>query len=322
MYDLVKNDDLPDVDVCHKDFERYLTASTFILRLSEGESVESEDPLTFAEIIGGIKSNGQYFDADEYHFEASVLDRIIETRDENDVDLTIGTVLEHLHGELTYDGKTYFFVDGEWYQVLPSFIKDLNKECSDILKEVWEDKLITRKFDLKKRERTFNETFIGEPGFLVFDTITPENIEACDVLHFTAPIVHVIHVKRGFNNSVRELASQVLISAKRIEEDIHTGFEYIDKIEAQTKSGKKSQNDYLKKLAGQSFPPGGLKKYFSNKHEDIVFCLAFADKAINQRSLKDQIGKFDSNIAKYSLVELRKQILSMGFRFKVIQLKT
>jgi uncharacterized protein (TIGR04141 family) len=198
----------------------------------------------------------------------------------------------------------------------------LNVECTEILNQVWDDTLIAEPFNLKEDEREYNSKFIDQNGMLVFDTITPENIELCDILKYDNEFIHLIHVKKGFNNSIRDLAAQVSIAAKRIMRDRKSGYKYITEVELQTKRGSVSKSEYLKKLSSQSFPMKGLQEIFEKKlDKKIGFCLAFIDTAKADRNLKTNIELFDSNIAKYSLIELRREINSLGFDFKVIQLK-
>jgi hypothetical protein len=44
------------------------------------------------------------------------------------------------------------------------------------------------------------------------------------------------------------------------------------------------------------------------------------DETAKTRVLKDELELFDSNIAKYSLIALKREITGMGFGFKVMQL--
>jgi uncharacterized protein (TIGR04141 family) len=325
LYTSCKNGEDPDVDFCHKNFEEYLTASYFTIPLDKEEPIEFDDPPGLPDIIRELRKRKAYFDEDVHFFYRSLLDRQLctYTLDSDGQPSLSDDVLKHIHGEIVHEKNHYFRVDGEWYRILPEFIKSLDRECSGLLKDAWDDRLIAEIFDIKKREIRFNMQFVGKPGWLVFDTITPENIECCDILQHDETIVNLVHVKKGFDNSIRDLASQVIISAKRIRDDIRSGYNYITALEDQTKKGLKSPNADLKKMGGQKFPAGGLKQVFQDKngrHKKIAFCLAFVDTALEKRSLKDDIRTFHSNIAKYSLIELRSDINSMGFEFKVIQL--
>lgn len=313
--DCVKGED-PDVDFCHAKFDSFLNADTIHLLIDRGTPLDIPRHSSFGDIIKILKRNGDYVDTDEYFFKASVLDRIIVAYDSEGQKLTSGSVFEHVHGEFTYDGKTYFLIDKEWYTIRPAFIKDLNQECIEILKYAWDDSVLPESFNIGKSEATYNQKYLHKPNYYVFDTITPHNIESCDIMMYDDNSIHLIHVKKGFDNSIRDLASQINIAAKFIQEDSRTGFEYIERVQKMTQKSKVGE------LARQKFPQKGLAALFKGKApRQISFCLAFADKSLKQRSLKENINVFNSNIAKFSLLELKNQLFSMGFGFKIIQIK-
>ena len=317
IYEKCKKGEELDVDFCHSDFESYLDASEYIMKLNDVDQLKFYDPVNFEELIHLVIAEQNEACKDIYHFNSYVLDRSLITLDDEGNQVTIASVWDHLHGEIVYEEKSYFRVDGEWYQVLQSFIDDLNKAVELMLIDHWDTKLMPKPFDLSKRESYYNNSYIGSAQTYVFDTITPDNIEICDICMYEPGSVNLIHVKKGFDNSVRELASQILISAKRIQEDIRSGFRVIDKLEKQAKNASAGS-----KISSQIFPKGGLKTIFKDvSPKNITFCFAFVDKADSVRSLKDNLKSFRSNIAKYSLHELRKEIVGMGFDFKVIQLK-
>lgn len=322
LYNECKKGIDPDVDFCHKYFEKYLSASSYLIMIEKGEPIALPKHSTFGDIVRLLKIKEEYLDEDVHHFKFSVLERRLQSLDEEGVILTSGYILDHIHGEFSYKGQTYFLMDREWYQIQPSFIKDLNTECTEILKYAWSEDLITEAFDLKKRESTFNLKFVNKPGFYVFDTITPENIESCDILKCDGNGLYLIHVKKGFDNSIRDLTSQINIAAKRIQNDLRTGYNYIEMIERQTVKGKKSKNVDCQKMGNQTFPKDGMISLFKGKGpQNINFCLAFVDKSETKRDLKNELHKFRSNIAKFSLIELKRELNSMGFGFKIIQLR-
>jgi len=306
-----------DVDFCHPKFDTFLNADSIQILIDKGNPIDVPKHSTFGDIIRLLKKNRDYFADDEFHFKVSVLNRIIVSFDSDGQQLTKGRVLDHVHGEFAYDNKTYFLIDKEWYTIKPSFIKDLNEECTESLKYAMDDSILTEAFNIKERESTYNQKYLNKPSYFVFDTITPHNIEACDVMRYDNKSIQLIHVKKGFDNSVRDLASQIKIAAKLIQQDLRTGFSYIERIQKLTQKSKVGE------LSKQKFPEHGLPSIFKEKStQQIIFCLAFVDKSPKKRSLKDQITSFNSNIAKFSLLELRSDILSMGFGFNVIQIKS
>lgn len=313
---------LSDFDFCHKDFEKFLTASTFISPNSESP-VEFDNPMSFDEILKSLNKAGRLLHDTELHFKYSLLENYLYSRDEAGETLTGGNLFEHLHGEITYNEQTYFLIDGDWYRIKPDFIEMLNLECKEMIAQCLDETLLTEPFSVHSLERDYNEDFIGSDKTYVFDTITPENIEFCDIMKFDDTFVHLIHVKKGFDNRIRDLASQVLMAARRISQDKTAGYVYVKQIEEAVKRGAKSKSPFMQKMATQVFNPRGLKTVFEKKlNKNICFCLAFADTAGAARSLKRNVELFKSNIAKYSILELRKEIRSMGFDFKIIQLNT
>jgi len=322
LYNSCLSDEESDFDFTHREFDKYLRAAYYRILEGGNSLLEFTSSPTLTEIQKRLKNKGKLLMDDAYQYKHSLLNLHVDSMDDDGNISTHGTVMSHLHGEIFYEGHSYFFIDGEWYRVGPNFIAELNNELKLLLDEHWDESLINESFDLKEDEGIYNARFIDTPGVLVLDTITPENIESCDLLKYDANSIYLIHVKKGFNNMVRDLAAQVLIAAKRIQQDRKSGFEYIKELQDMTLNGKNSKSDLKRKLAGQTFPEGGLLQLFdSRKNKQICFCLAFVDTAEKSRNLKNDLTSFRSNIAKYALLELMKEINALGFDFRVIQLK-
>jgi uncharacterized protein (TIGR04141 family) len=309
--------ELPDIDFCAKDFEAYMTASRYYLHVNSEDIERFDSRVTLKEVIETLQERQAYHDASIEEFDYTVMRRRVSTTNEIGSEGTDESVWDHLHGELFHDEKSYFRVDGEWYHIEQQFIKELNEECSRIIDEHWEEKLPLNLYDLSKSEGFYNQGHVGQAQTLVFDTLTPENIECCDIMIHESNAIYLVHVKKGFDNAVRDLASQVRMAAKRLEEDLRGKYVYIAKLQARL-----NQCADGSKLKEQRLKENHLKELFKKvKPAGVVFCFAVVDKSENDRSIKDHLKDFRSNIAKYSLIELRKQILGMGFGFKIIQLK-
>jgi uncharacterized protein (TIGR04141 family) len=286
LYTACKKNENPDVDFCHKRFDEFMNCDSIQLAIERGTSIDVPKHSSFGKIVTLLKFNNDYDDTDEDHFNASVLDRKLVSYDSEGKKMTSGLVIDHVHGEFQYKDKTYFLLDDEWYTILPAFLKELNEECKEILKYAWDSAVLDEKFDLKKRESTYNQKYINKPNFFVFDTITPDNMESCDIMKYNDSAIDLVHVKKGFDNSIRDLAAQINIAAKRIQDDLRTGYGYIEKVEKQTRKSKEGD------LSKQKFPAKGLASIFKDRSpQQISFCLAFADKAVGKRSLRDQYRK-------------------------------
>jgi len=325
MYKQVFNDyktgQTPDFEICNSNFEQYLTAEKYIVELSGKEFIKFDHRPCWSKIIKELKNKKGIEEDDYFQFKHSVLLRKLAAYDATNNRITYDTIFKHLNGEIVYKGNSFFHIDKGWYRIDSTFIDDLNNQCSTMLKDAWDTTTIKHKFDITKDEDVFNQLYLNQLGAMVLDTITPENIECCDILLYDQDNITFVHVKKGFNNTMRDLAAQVSIAAKRIRETIYSDFKYLGKVEAMAKTPVKK--DALRNsIAEQKFPPKGLVNLFKQTPRPRhTFCLAFVDTATTKRSLLTDIKKFGSNIAKYSLIELSQDLRLMGFDFKVVQIE-
>jgi uncharacterized protein (TIGR04141 family) len=320
LFDSCKKGDLSDFDFCHEDFEAYYSSASHQVYAS-GDPLKYKEPVDLRRILADMKRKRVLHMDDPVYFKHSFLEIMLATFDADGEHLTSGSILEHFHGEITYNGRSFFFVDSQWYLIESEFIDDLNKEGKEMLAGVWEDKLLVEPFDLDEREDQYSSTFIGKPGFCMLDTILVDNIELCDLLQYSNDSLHLIHIKKGFNNSIRDLVNQISLSARRVINDRKSDYGYIDEIESKLRSGRTSGSSLKQRMAAQRLPTKSLSDLFRTRRDrEIIFCLVFVDEAATNRVLKDDLEKFDSNIAKYSLIDLKREITGLGFGFKVTQL--
>jgi len=214
---------------------------------------------------------------------------------------TIGSsFLFHITAEIAYKNKPYFLIDTKWYSLRDSFIEDLKlntihvlktyKAPKDILVNPW-NKLTTR------TEKEYNESYNGLPNYIVIDTIITDGVELCDLLHFDDNNLYLIHVKYGFSSKVRELTNQITISARRLRETIASQdsnfFEKLyDKVLSKNRSVSNLSLDEFKKL-------------FDKK---ITYVFAFTSHLTEDLIIEENIDKFDSNIARFSLVQCSSEM--------------
>jgi len=142
-----------------------------------------------------------------------------------------------------------------------------------------------------------------------------EGIEPCDILKYDDnDNVYLFHVKKGFNNSMRDLCSQVFLSANRINEDINSNsFTYLTEVynkmsSSSTYNNQISKNDFL--------------DLFKNGKK-LIYILCVLDESTNEKNLRDitELKQIKSNVAKFSLKELMEKMMSKGFSFQFSQIK-
>lgn len=217
IFDEYKAGQIPDFEICNANFEQYLSAEKYIVELNRKEFIKFDSRPQWLKIIKEIKSQNSIEEIDYLHFKHSVLMRKLAAYDSTDNRITYDTIFDHMNGEIVYKGNSFFHIDKGWYRIDSTFIDDLNNQCSTMLKDAWDTTTIKYKFDVTKDEDVFNQLYLNQPGAVVLDTITPENIECCDILLYGHDTITLIHVKKGFGNTMRDLAAQVNISNSKLE---------------------------------------------------------------------------------------------------------
>lgn len=138
---------------------------------------------------------------------------------------TSGSLLGHLHGELQFEGKTYFLLAGKWYEVDAAYIEQVTKDFTRVIDalDLAYDAIGLRAWGTTEVEGDYNETSLSGSPFINGDKVLTDNVELFDTLTWDDKEVRILHVKRGFNVKVRDVRSQLINSAQIIENDLRTG---------------------------------------------------------------------------------------------------
>lgn len=226
---------------------------------------------------------------------------------------TSSNFLYHFTSEFSVNGNSIFLVDTKWYILRQSFIEDLKFEC---VRSIKNHKLPNHIFTLPwnknviRTEGEYNLQYSDVPDYIVFDTFTPDGIELCDVLYIEKEKIYLIHVKYGFDGSLRELDNQISLSSQRLTEDLKSGkFEYLKKI-------YKSVKDKSLNLSRYSFQD--FKDLFSRK---ITYVFAFTSQFESDDLVEENIEKYKSNIARYSLIKCTKDMITNNFDLNICQIR-
>jgi uncharacterized protein (TIGR04141 family) len=210
--------------------------------------------------------------------------------------LSIGSgFLFHISTEFSVNGTPTFLVDTKWYQLKDSFVTDLKTSSehilrtyraqSHILHEPWDKNLIPR-------EGQYNFKYNSKPNYIVIDTIIEDGLELCDIMYYDDNNLYLIHVKYGFQSKIRELTNQITISARRLREALGTK----DKLILEKIYNRLIEKNYnIDNLSLDEF-----KNLFNKR---ISYILAFTSHLKNDLVVADNIDRFNSNIARYSLIQ-------------------
>ncbi len=314
-------------DLCHKEFEKYLTAARYEIRKNQStKNLFSRDDFTILDDIDLVFEkieNSKLIDAgDDKNEFVNLLSRLkIYSFDEEGKELTKWPLIYHIFGDVEYDDKRYFYINNVWYRIKDDFIESLNKSCDDFTQKNWFSDLgYTWDYFNNVNENEFNSQFIGEENIIILDKIIPDNIEPCDILKWDDEHLYFIHVKAGFGNTMRDLCSQVLIAANKIIHDLNAEKKYIEQIYCQLKNGIGSNDQYFNNAGKQTenYTKEQFLELFNTKTP--VFVLAVFDTASSDRNLKIA-DNFKSNIAKFSLQELVKEMKGLGIGLNITQIK-
>lgn len=315
-----------DLDICHPDYEKFLTATEYNLFFGYSKSpvfssdLERLDNIGFVydaievkqEVIGSCQDMGEF------------LGKIrIRSFDHDGQVLTDGPLVKHLHGEVVKDGNTYFYIDGDWYVIEADFLASLNTECLRIIPDIVDETILSKSWDIDEldTENKYNRSYIGEDGFIVLDKVFTNNIEVCDILKYDDSTSYLIHVKKGFNNSTRDLASQVSVAARLVREaKSSSNYGLIEELYDSLLNKCASSDEYFSQAGSQTTWINKESFVSLFKERKICLCMALIDDVVNERDI-GSISAFDSNIAKYSLIQLYRSLRGLNIDFKLIQIR-
>lgn len=308
-----------DYDFCHKKYENFNSASKFLAKKGKSYTLRWGHIDNAVQVLNDLSGWFNLDDIDEFSKDFTERIRIIAENSEKEDDNTEGSIYEHLHGELVFTNKTYFFIDKKWYFVNDNFLETLE---SDFVKyidgdpnpfcvlplEKWPEEGVA--FKNKQREGYFNESHLCKDGFLVGDRITMKGLELFDLLYKKDDDLYIIQVKDGLGASTRDACSQLRNSAKIIEESI------------KTISYNKLKDYYLKlkKRGENGDSKDEFKKQLSVINSDDIFIDLFKERNVNRHYVLafhynghgGDIKKTESSIAKFEIIGLRDHLKSLS----------
>jgi uncharacterized protein (TIGR04141 family) len=324
LYDIFRSKPVDNnIEICHKEFDKYLVADIYEVSFSVKNNRYHDEHVkqleNFKDLIQVyLKHSNKIIDFKS--FEETLNSTTIISKNEDNSNPTKGTLFEHICAELRVDKISYFLINKEWYHIKSEFEKQLNEQCQSFVNNHSANKLL-KPWNVTDSENAFNARHIGQKETLVFDKITPENIEVCDILKWTKDAVYLIHVKKGFDNEMRNLCRQIQIAARRLQDDAKTGGSFLEN-HYETLASSKGISPYIVKARKQldHFSQDEYTAIFDPKNKrKLVFVLAILDSAIKKRSFK-KISEYDSNIAKFCLQKLVIDMRQLDIELQILQI--
>lgn len=223
-------DDAENFDFCHPS-EPFSFFSGENFSIEEKLVAESNEPNT-KDVLKFIKDNN-ILDVSNFDIFKLGMETKNFTFKDRETERTISaSLLKYFHGELLFDSKTYFLIDGKWYEVHENFLENLKK---DFIQEVFDEneKIYTEDIPFinweprgngKYYEEDFNVNQSTVTNFYHGDKILVKvekgEIELFDLLYETDEYLYIIQAKNGFGGSTRDACSQIQMAAETIEQDL------------------------------------------------------------------------------------------------------
>lgn len=229
----------------------------------------------------------------------------------NEKDVTFGNFYSHIVCEWTHLQKKYFRIDGNWYYLENKFLDRINKDAINIYNQNELSGNLLNKWQKGWDEDFYNKSH-NEQNYYVLDKMLEDNIELCDILIHENDTLYFVHVKNGFTTQMRNLYIQVILSAKRLNNDLfnNVGSSYF------VKTLKKYNTLNTKKIDAED-----LHRKIIDNELKIEFVMAYNNYSYLGHQPSDKIELSDSNIAKYSLVQTVREMRGFKrFGIKVIDI--
>lgn len=213
--------------------------------------------------------------------------------------VTSGNFYEHVVAEINYDDRKYFRIDGQWFHVKDEFIQLMTQDAVVYYEKYKLRDDILKKWNRGLNEENYNLSHTSEFSY-VLDRRYRDNIELCDILVEKDGNLFLVHVKDGFGTRLRECYIQIVLSAKRLSVDLREngGNGFLRRTLQYYNSFNKDHlidvDDVINKL--------------ENKRLTIVYVMAYCNRAYVGSSDVDKIRRSKSNIAKYSIVQIVKEM--------------
>lgn len=208
---------------------------------------------------------------------------------------TSASVMKHLNGEVSLDGRIYYLLNGKWYQVEKTFQEVTDNALRELLDSDTSTSLTNVDINLTdythNSEGEYNEAQAKGGARICGDKVFLRNLELADIIGTeSSDYVDIIHVKRGFNGSTRDAASQLRNAMNTIENDLNIPgrpslSSYYDELK---------NNDRITSLSKADF----LNLFINRKRRYIM---AYIEK---RKVTSANLAAFTSSIAKNETVSL------------------
>jgi len=216
LYTSIQNGKGIEFDLFHRNTNEFVSADTYRISSINNDTLIEEDDIVAVDFIG--KAYKYYLveqDDSLDTFSRFIRDAKIESI-KNDTIVTSDTLLQHISGEIQVYGNNYYMFYGNYYNINEDYSRRLNASLLGKLRQEYFINEITTEWLDDYIEDDFNHYVSVKEGYIHLHKTKPELIEFADLLKVEAGRATIIHVKDGFDGSMRELERQVELSIARM----------------------------------------------------------------------------------------------------------
>lgn len=232
----------------------------------------------------------------------------------NWIEKTYGNFLQHIVAEIDFKKKKYFRINGNRYLLKNNLLEQFSKDAKERYEshQLKEDIMVLPRGDEINDEWEYNKLYQSRVCYYVLDKIIDGNIELCDILHIQDGKIYFIHVKNWFDAKMRDLYIQVILSAKRLFNDLKNN-EWSSYL-------KQTLIKYNQKNPEKTISLDIVEK-LRNRELKAHFVMAFKNNSIKWWSSSVKIQRSRSNIAKYALIQVISEMQQFsGFEISVFDI--
>jgi uncharacterized protein (TIGR04141 family) len=329
-----------EFDFVGKDLFKFITAEALCIRKGREDLMIGLSPtISASDILIGLRPEiDQCVDDDELKSLLASI-KVISYNESVETPITKGDLIEHLHGEVTMNNGVWFLINGKWLKLNRDISTELNTYIDDNFKHVTEDWMVEpyNKHSLKvdyatwkqvkvsslttkthiPYELMYNRKYLNYPKTLVVDRVFydgNEKVELCDIMQIKKDMLVLVHVKKDFGASMRDVAEQIVTSASVLlswRKNPNSA-----KIDAYYYQLAKMYKDKYK-IGKPKITKAGFKKALLQSKR-VQYVLAFID---SKQDVDFKIAKYRSVLAKIAIMNATKRLVEMRFELKLIRIR-
>lgn len=314
-------------DICDNDYQNFLLSGNYALQYNnyivQLSCYEKEDILKGISTIAidkKIKLN------EKDNFKRLIQNiKILSFEEDVEHESTNSKLIKSISAEVEKDGNKYFIMEGSWFKITENYVSELNTKLkeningrinTELITNKWNKKTIIDKKTEQPKEVYITETefmennFLKEKEVIITHTKLIDNIEFADLIKIDNinRKVYLIHIKRGFDASVRDLSYQMMFSYNILQSvKLQGNYEKIERLYDELEQNEKD------KITKEDF----IKLF---KNNEVVFAFTFNDETSKNRKIKENLEQFESNIAKGVLLDLIKFYNIENMNLEIVQI--